>query len=71
MMSYNFDDGADLTLYYKGQQINFELSPLQLKTIIKVLGLGFLPPHDTLHYSDETLEKFWEMKGNPLKLEEV
>lgn len=72
MISYNnFDDGADLTLYYKGQQFDIGLSPLQLQTVIKVLGLSFIPPQDVLSFSDETLKKLWEMKGNPLKLKEI
>jgi hypothetical protein len=72
-----FDDdfnGADLTLYYQGQQVNKSLTPLQLKTIVKILGISFVPSqpntYEYLEFGDKTLEQLWQMKGNPLKLEE-
>lgn len=67
-------NGADLTLYYNGQQINMSLTPMQLKTIVKILGISFMPSEDSydyeyLEYGDKTLEQLWQMKGNPLRLE--
>ena len=64
---------AEITLYDENDDaIGFTLSPMQLQAIFKVLGIkpGTEPGTITC-FSDGTIQKLFEMKGNPLKLEEV
>lgn len=68
-------DGADLTIYFGDEeQINLSLSPIQLKTIIKVLGLKITPlmkgGYQINQFSDTGLKQLWEIETNPFKLKE-
>lgn len=61
----------EITVYNEnGDAISIPLSPLQAKTIFKVLMIS-PDGDDTLNMaSDTTLSNLWNMKGNPLKLKE-
>lgn len=64
---------AEITLYdEEDNSIWFELSPTQLKAVFKVLGIkpGEDPGTITC-FSDASVAKLFDMKGNPLKIEEV
>ena len=51
-----------------GSQAEIELSPMQAHIVLKILGIQ--PAGDACIncYSDQTLQKFLELKTNPLRL---
>ena len=55
-----FYDGNDDT-------ITMPLTPMQVKTILKVLMIE-KKGTNIVAASDETLVRFWEMDGNPLRM---
>lgn len=60
---------AELTLYDENfDSIELQLSPMQLKTIIQILGINFADEHSYNCHSDNTLKRLFEYDGNPLKL---
>lgn len=63
--------------YTDGKIENIELSPTQLATIIKILGLNnftkdeiYTEKYKYTCYSDDTLKRFFAMESNPLRLTE-
>lgn len=63
---------AEIMLYDENDDtIGFNLSPMQLKAVFKVLGIkpGNEPGTITC-FSDAVIQKLFDMRGNPLKLEE-
>lgn len=65
-------EGVELTIYSTtGENIAFDLSPTQLAIIIKILGLKLEPNQEIRCFSDSSLKRIAEMKGNPLKLQEM
>ena len=61
----------ELTVYNdQGDTVNIPLSPLQVKTIFKVLMITPNDENSLNMASDKTLNELWEMKGNPLRLME-
>ncbi len=65
-------DNAELTIYLKnGEDISFELSPMQLVAIVKLLGIEYNTESSNVNmFSDDTLKTLVAMKGNPLRLQE-
>lgn len=64
-------EGVFLSFYYDDDESDtLKLSPMQFATIIKILGFKNKGKDTYSCYSDSTLEQFFSMKGNPLKLEE-
>lgn len=65
-------DNAELTIYLKnGEDISFELSPMQLVAIVKLLGIEYNTESSSVNmFSDDTLKTLVAMKGNPLRLQE-
>lgn len=62
----------ELTFYdCEGNNISIPLSPMQTKIVIQILGLKYRNDGYVSAYSDETLSKIFDMKGNPLRLKEV
>lgn len=53
-----------------GDTISIPLSPLQVKTIFKVLLISPNDENSLNMASDNTLKNLWTMKGNPLRLQE-
>lgn len=53
-----------------GDTISVPLSPLQVKTIFKILLISPNDENSLNMASDETLKNIWNMKGNPLRLQE-
>lgn len=65
----NFIEGVELNIYsINGQDFSINLSPKQLLIVIKILGLDLTYDGNLKCFSDETLDEFITMKGNPLKL---
>ncbi len=64
-------DNAELTIYLNnGEDISFELSPMQLVAIVKLLGIKYNTVSSSVNmFSDETLKTLIAMKGNPLRLQ--
>ncbi len=63
---------AEITLYDENDDtVTFSLSAMQLRAVFKVLGIkpGSTPGTITC-FSDTVIQKLFDMKGNPLKLEE-
>jgi len=61
---------AEIMLYDENDDTaGFELSPMQLEVVCKLLGIksGDQPGTITC-YSDDTLKQLMQIKGNPLKL---
>lgn len=63
-------EGAEICYYYNGESHSIDLSDAQFAIVAKILGLK-ITPYGVNCFSDETLKKITEMKGNPLKLEEI
>lgn len=62
-------DEVELTIYYENGDVeNIPLSTMQTAIVIKILGLTKQKNGNVACFSDESLEKMVEMKGNPLKL---
>ena len=65
-------NNGELTIYLNnGEDISFELSPVQLIAIVKLLGIEYnTASSSVIMFSDETLKTLIAMKGNPLRLQE-
>lgn len=65
-------NNGELTIYLNnGEDISFELSPVQLVAIVKLLGIEYNTVNSSVNmFSDETLKILIAMKGNPLRLQE-
>lgn len=65
-------NNAELTIYLNnGEDISFELSPVQLIAIVKLLGIEYNTESSSVNmFSDETLKTLIAFKGNPLRLQE-
>ena len=60
---------AEITLYTDNfDTVELQLSPMQLKTIIQILGINFQNQNSYNCHSDETLKRLFEYNGNPLNL---
>lgn len=70
-------DGAELTIWVDNGQgeiipIGLDISHIQLKAIIKMLGLKFDPKFTSCsQYADTFIQKVINGEINPFKLEEV
>lgn len=53
-----------------GDTVSIPLSPLQVKTVFKVLMITANDEKSLNMASDKTLKDLWKMKGNPLRLQE-
>lgn len=63
-------EGAELCYYINGESNAISLTNTQFAIIGKILGLK-ITEDGVSAFSDETLKRLSEMKGNPLKLVEV
>lgn len=63
-------EGAELCYYYNGESHEIDLSDTQFAIIVKILGLEITDGNITC-FSDDTLKRFANMNGNPLKLKKV
>lgn len=62
---------VELTVHNdNGDTVSVPLSPLQVQTIFKVLMITPNNENSLKMASDETLKSIWNMKGNPLRLQE-
>lgn len=52
-----------------GNTVNIPLSPMQTKTVCKILMIEGDSADSVKMASDSTLRRFFEMKGNPLRLQ--
>lgn len=67
----NYINTANLSIETTdGNYFEVDLSPLQLATICKILGIQFKSQAEIVCFSDDTLKKLYDMKGNPLNLKE-
>lgn len=64
-------EGAELIAYVNGRTLSVSLSDMQFDVIAKLLGLKYFPDGHVLCYSDETLERLENAKGNPLRFKEI
>ena len=62
-------EGAELCYYCNGESYEVALSDVQFAIIVKMLGLKTSEVGVSC-YSDDTLKKFINMNGNPLRLRE-
>lgn len=61
----------ELTVHNEnGDTVSIPLSPLQVKTVFKVLMITANDEKSLNMASDKTLKDLWNMKGNPLRLQE-
>jgi hypothetical protein len=67
--------GATLEFNFNNETHYFDLSDLQFNIIVKILGLEF---HQKLNgnneikcFSDDTLKRISELKGNPLQFKKL
>lgn len=67
-MNSNTLTGATLRVYNIDNDINLDLSPIQLDIICKILGIQYTSKNTVTVYSDETLLEFLKINNNPLKL---
>lgn len=51
-----------------GDVVELPLSEVQLATVLIILGITDVKEDQCTCYSDETLEAFHKMEGNPLRL---
>lgn len=51
-----------------GDVFELSLSEVQLATVLIILGITDVKENQCTCYSDETLEAFHKMEGNPLRL---
>lgn len=51
-----------------GDVVELPLSEVQLATVLIILGITDVKESQCTCYSDETLEAFHKMEGNPLRL---
>lgn len=65
----NFE-GSELCYYINGESYSIPLSVVQFTMITKLLGLKVCEDGAYECFSDETLKRLAQMKGNPLKLKE-
>lgn len=63
-------EGAEICYYYNGESHSIDLSNMQFAIVVKILGLKLNKDGSINCFSDDTLEQFTRMKGNPLKLQE-
>lgn len=66
-------EGARLQMLISGHEFNIDLSNIQFRLIVQLLGIEFeydKQQHGTevTMYDDATLAQFVRMKGNPLRL---
>ena len=64
-------EGAELCYYYNGERHSIALSDTQFAVITKILGLEIQPNGAINCFSDGTLKQLCEMKGNPLRLQQL
>lgn len=64
-------EGAEICYYHDGESQSVDLSDIQFAVVMKILGLKLNKDGSINCFSDETLRKFTEMKGNPLKLKPI
>jgi hypothetical protein len=70
-MRFDSFEGAEITIYTQGgNQFNFDLSQMQAFMVLKILGFKFGKGDNYSCYSDQALEKFFDMTTNPLRLKE-
>ena len=62
-------EGAELCFYINGESHSVPLTDTQFAAIGKILGLQ-ISETSIACYSDETLKRMAQMKGNPLRLQE-
>ena len=63
---------ANIVLYNENYDtIEIPLSPMQLEIVCKILGIKSADPGMISCYSDTTLKKMMQMKGNPLALKSI
>lgn len=60
-------EGAELCYYYNGESHGIDLSDTQFAIVAKILGLE-ITEDGVRAFSDDTLKRLFEMKGNPLQL---
>lgn len=52
-----------------GDEYELPLSEAQLATVLRILGITHMNGDEYTCFSDEMLEAFHQMDGNPLKIE--
>ena len=63
---------ANIVLYNENYDtIEIPLSPMQLEIVCKILGIKSADPGMISCYSDTTLKKMMQMKGNPLAVKSI
>ena len=60
-------EGAEITVYCNGKNCCIDLSPTQFAIVAKILGLQLIG-NEISYFSDDTLNQFAKMQGNPLRL---
>lgn len=71
-MSNHVWEGAELAFYIDGESYAFTLSDKQFEVVARILGFQMdLDSGEITTFSDGTLDRFMNMKGNPLRLEPV
>lgn len=65
-------EGVELNLYYtNGENECIPLSATQATIVMKILGLSKEKNGNISCFSDESLDKMAEMRGNPLHLKKI
>ena len=64
-------EGAELCYYVNGESHAIDLSDTQFAIVARILGLEINRDGSVNCFSDETLKRFAQMDGNPLKLKKA
>lgn len=60
---------ASITFYgHNGEASAISLSETQTIALILLLGIDFTSPSESTAYSDDTIQRFMAMRGNPFQL---
>ena len=71
-MSNHVWEGSELAFYIDGESYSFALSDKQFECVARLLGFQMnLDTGEITTYSDNTLDRFMNMKGNPLRMKPV
>ncbi len=63
-------EGAEMIVYFNGEEIAIPLSDTQFAVCAKLLGLKLQSNGDVSCYADSTIKQFLTLSTNPLRLQE-
>lgn len=70
MITQNIDfEGAEMIVYFNGEEVTIPLSDTQFAACTKLLGLQLQSNSEIACYSDATIKQFMTLSSNPLRLQ--